>query len=169
MTCDLTSRSPCLIVLSMRTNQHRAIHLVDIENLAGKARPGRPVIEAIRQDYFSQVRPGPEDHIVIACNHGACLEVGLGWPGARLIARSGPDGADLALLAVLDNEDVQLRFDCVVLASGDGIFADPAARLAANGVDVTVVSRRRPLSRRLRLAARHICYFTSTLFDEEAA
>jgi hypothetical protein len=153
----------------MIANQHRALHLVDVENLAGEPRPGRSTVEAIRRDYVAQVRPAPEDHIVIACNHGACLEVGLGWPNARLLARSGPDGADHALLEVLNTEDVCRRFDTVVLASGDGIFADAAARLGAAGIAVTVVSRPRPLSRRLRLAARNICYFTSTLFDEEAA
>jgi hypothetical protein len=46
----------------------------------------------------------------------------------------------------------------VVIASGDGIFAQPAARLQRLGVELTVVSRPDALSRQLRLAVRDVRY-----------
>jgi NAD(P)-dependent dehydrogenase (short-subunit alcohol dehydrogenase family) len=53
----------------------------------------------------------------------------------------------LALLQVLATEKVDFRYDRVVIGSGDGIFAFPAARLQAAGCEVTVVTRPDALSR----------------------
>jgi hypothetical protein len=72
--------------------------------------------------------------------------------------RSGPDGADLELLDVVAYENVAARFTHVAIASGDGIFADAAAGLAAAGVWVTVVTRRNSLSARLALAAHEVIF-----------
>jgi hypothetical protein len=77
--------------------------------------------------------------------------------------RSGPDGADLALLDVIVGESVEERFSGVVIASGDGRFADEAARLGSLGIVVTVVSTRRSLSRRLELAAGQLVIFDEML------
>jgi hypothetical protein len=77
-------------------------------------------------------------------------------PTARHLWRSGRDGADLALLDVLENERVDERFERVTICSGDGIFTDAAARLAGVGVDVTAVSLPGHLATRLELAARHV-------------
>jgi hypothetical protein len=55
---------------------------------------------------------------------------------------------------VLRHEDVARRFTHVAIGSGDHVFAEEAARLAAQGVWVTVVSRRRGLSSWLEQAAR---------------
>jgi hypothetical protein len=99
------------------------------------------------------------DLVVVACNHGAALAVGLGWPGARVLLRSGCDGADLPVLDVIANEAIGDRFACLVLGSGDGCFAQALARLGQMGLDVTVISNRRALSRRLQLAARHVVLF----------
>ena len=52
------------------------------------------------------------------------------WPQARVVLGVGRDGADHALLDVLDHEDVGARFSRVVIVSGDGIFANAAAELA---------------------------------------
>lgn len=137
----------------MRTRRpRRAIHLIDVENLCGYPRPSDREVRAVRDEYAAAVCIGRHDHVVLAVNHGAALEVGACWPG-RLILGSGPDGADLALLAVATHEAIAVRFDEVVIASGDGIFADLAARLTAAGVAVRVVSRLQSLSRRLQLAA----------------
>jgi hypothetical protein len=137
----------------MRFNHpKRTIHLIDVENLCGNARPSRGDLRAVRTRYESVASVGPDDHVVIACNHGVVLSVADEWPG-RLIARSGPNGADLALIDVVNTEAVADRFDHVVVASGDGIFAEMVARLTSAGAAVTVVSRPESLSRRLKLAA----------------
>lgn len=131
----------------------RTIHLIDIENLAGVPRPAQPRVEFLRQVYEDRGYLNPGDQHVIACNHGASGAVGFGWPGGRLLQKSGEDGADLALIEVIEKENIAARFDRVVIASGDHIFAGPAARLGQAGVEVTVVTPARGISRELIRAA----------------
>jgi len=142
---------------------HRAMHLIDIENLTASPLPSLADATNVRAIYRKQVGVGPDDHVVVACNHLAFENAGFGWPDARHLVRSGPDGADSELLDVLYLENVAARFDCVVIASGDGIFAVAASYLASRGCHVTVVSRRESLSARLRLAAHEVIYLDSEM------
>jgi hypothetical protein len=130
----------------------RTLHLVDLENLAGDPTLTLPLVESIRTRYEATVHVAASDHIVIATAHHGALAAWFGWPGARRLTGSGPDGADQRLLAVIQHEEVASRFRRVIIASGDGIFALPAARLQERGVDDCVVSRMRALSRALRFA-----------------
>jgi hypothetical protein len=132
--------------------------LVDIENLAGTGLPTEWEVAGVHQEYANRVGIGPLDQVVIGCNHKALSAAGHGWPGARYLIRSGPDGADIALLAVIEGENVAARFTRVVIASGDGGFTWAAAALAAAGCRVTVVSRRARLATTLRLGAQHVIY-----------
>ena len=132
---------------------------MDIENLVGSARPTIAETTACREEYTERAAVQPGDLVVVACNHGAALAVGIAWSGTRLLLRSGPDGADLALLDVIAHEAVGERFAAVALASGDGRFADAVAWLGGAGLDVTVVANGRALSRRLELAAKHVIIF----------
>jgi hypothetical protein len=131
----------------------RTLHLVDIENLAGTGLPTESDVARISQAYATQVGFGSMDQVVIGCNHNALAAVGHGWPGARYLIRSGPDGADTELLAVIAGENISRRFTHVTIASGDGAFAWPAAALAAAGCHVIVASRKDALSKRLALGA----------------
>jgi hypothetical protein len=139
----------------------RRLHLVDIENLIGSPRPTELEAHDCRRRYTEHLAVRPGDLVVIACNHGAALAVGFGWREARLLLRSGQHGADAALLDVIANENINRRFRSVVVASGDGCFAEPVASLARAGVEVTVVSNACALSRRLKLAARQVVIFDS--------
>jgi hypothetical protein len=67
-------------------------------------------------------------------------------------------GANLAPLDVLRHENVAGRFTHVAIGSGNHPFAEEAARLAAQGVWVTVVSRQRNLSPQLALAACEVIF-----------
>ena len=138
----------------MRT---RRLVLVDIENMIGGAvRDSDSVVWAKQQfDYLVDLRPG--DHVVVGTSHIGLLETACNWPHARYVMRSGRDGADLALLEVLD-EDVAARFGQVVIVSGDGIFTQNLAHLSIQGLPVFVFSHPVGLSARLRLAARGITY-----------
>jgi hypothetical protein len=99
------------------------------------------------------------DQVVIACSHLAFKTIGFCWRGPQYLLRSGPDGADLALLAAVQQDNIAARFPHVVIASGDGIFAGAVTDLAASGCRVTVVSRRGRLSLQLELAAsRRVIY-----------
>ena len=75
----------------------------------------------------------------MASSHLTLVNAALGWPQAHYRVRSGPDGADLALLDILRHENVAQRFTHVAIGSGDHRFAEDATRLAALGVWVTVV------------------------------
>jgi hypothetical protein len=131
----------------------RRLHLVDIENLAGSPRPTLGQVCRVRGRYEECLGFGGMDQVEIGSSHLTLVNAALGWPRAHYRTRSGPDGADLALLDVLRYEDVARRFTNVAIGSGDHIFAEAAARLAAQGVKVTVVSLSSNLSARLRLAA----------------
>lgn len=138
----------------------RTLHVVDVENLVGTAFPHVAEVATIRATYLVCVPLLRHDQVVVACSHLALIDVGVGWGchAAQYRVRSGPDGADLALLELLDHEQVAERFTGVVIGSGDGAFAAAAARLAARGCRVTVVSRRESLSARLALAAHEVHY-----------
>lgn len=149
----------------------RTLHLVDIENLAGDARPDVIAAARVKAAYLCRVPLGDLDQVVVACSHCAYVDVAVGWgrPTVRYRVRSGPDGADLELLDVLEHEDIADRFAHVVIGSGDGAFAPVAARLAALGCRVTVVTRRESLSARLALAAHEVLYIENVEFAGAAA
>jgi hypothetical protein len=136
----------------------RRLVLVDIENIAGGATRSAGqaiwatavVREALKLD--------DADHVVVGISHSSLLEAGLAWPGIRLAVRSGPDGADRALLRVIDDENVSSRFNEVVIVSGDGIFSDAVASLGKNGVAVTVMAWSQACSRKLLVAASSVYY-----------
>jgi NYN domain len=136
----------------------RALHVVDIENLAGVAIPTLARVAEVQGQYLACLRFGVDDQVVLAANHLALLNAGLGWPHARYRVRSGKDGADLELLDVLEHENVAARFSHVVIGSGDGGFGHAAASLAARGVRITVVSRWGSLAYDLAKAAGNVIY-----------
>jgi hypothetical protein len=136
----------------------RRLHLVDIENLAGDPRPSLRQVRQAKRRYANCLAFGAMDQVEVASSHLTLLNAALGWPHAHYRVRSGPDGADLALLDVLWHENVAQRFTHIAIGSGDHLFAEQAAKLAAQGVWVTVVSRQRSLSPRLALAAREVIF-----------
>ena len=144
----------------------RACFLGDIENLAG--RPTGPTGDDVRAIAAAVYKTfgHMELHPVVACAHCNAECVWFNWPEARRLVRSGPDGADLALLDSLRAPDeVVQRFDGVVVASGDHIFSDLVLDLADAGGTVVVVWGEGALSRHLVGAART----TVPLFAPESA
>jgi hypothetical protein len=140
--------------------EERHLVLVDIENLAATPSPTQEEVTAV-VSALRDVLPGFDcAQRIVACSHHGAPNVAFAFPPARHLWRSGPDGADLALLSVLDNERLEDRFGYVTICSGDGIFAASAARLGGAGVDVIVVSLRSHLAARLELAARYVLFLT---------
>ncbi len=121
----------------------RTHHILDVENLAGTPDCSEERMADVAASYERLVAIGPMDQITIGCSHFAAERGALlGWEQShRLVFGSGPDGADLALIDILDSENIGGRFDHVVIGSGDGIFALWCAKLKAQGVEVTVVAR----------------------------
>jgi hypothetical protein len=141
----------------------RALHVVDIENLAGAAIPSLDLVNEVQLRYLARLGFGADDHVVLATSHLGLLNAGLGWPHARHLVRSGKDGADLELIDVLEHENVDTRFRHVVIGSGDGGFSQAAADLAARGILVTVVSRWGSLAQTLASAAGEVIYLDAPL------
>ena len=148
---------PCMNMnLCSDGKQLRTQFLGDVENLAG--RPTGPTeadviaIAAAVDRVFGHLDP----QSVVACAHRNAPNVWFNWPSARHLVRSGPNGADLCLLEVIDRERVAERFDRVVIGSADGDFAEAAARLASQGVHVIAAIGRGRLASSLKLAVREV-------------
>ena len=138
---------------------HRQFHAVDVENLLGTPRFDQQDITTLKTRYDAIAAVNSCAHIALATSHPVgLLTAGLAWASARRVWYPGRDGADRALLEVLDEEAIAERFGEVIIGSGDGIFASVAARLAAHGSRVTVVARRGHLSRALKLSAHEVRY-----------
>lgn len=133
----------------------RTVMLVDIENVAGKPRLTASETRWIAQA-LAALTGDRSVQTIVACNRLNAAAVMFGYPGARIRLGSGPDAADLALIAVMEHESLSSRFDRVIIASGDGIFADYAAQLAGAGLHVTAVVGNGQLSKRLRLAVHDV-------------
>lgn len=129
----------------------RTLVAIDLENLLGGANPSNELLD--RAVSMIETLRDPSNQVVIAASHHLAVRAAWRLPWARWRWRSGPDGADLALVEVLAHERVSQRFAEVVVVSGDGIFSEPLAAIAAAGVHTVVVSNPRQLSKRLRLAA----------------
>lgn len=137
----------------------RTLHLIDIENLAAGRAVTVEVVRAVCRLTRRYLPPNSRDHYAIATGSPAALWALDVWGDAQRLFRGGPDGADYALLSVLES-DVPRRYEHVAIYSGDGIFADAVSTL---GVDLTttVVARKGSLSKRLRLAAHRVILLPS--------
>lgn len=132
----------------------RRLVLIDIENIVGGGVEKPVQVFAAQAALTAAIGQRPDDHIILGCGRFSVAVVGFEWKGSpRLVFRAGRDGADLALLDVLETERVGERFSEVVLVSGDGIFAEAVSRLGGEGVGVTVVSRPEACARTLRMAS----------------
>ncbi|WP_426571102.1 hypothetical protein [Aquihabitans sp. McL0605] len=130
------------------------LHLIDIENLHGACPRGTLNVgraTALLERYDSIVPIAVGDHLIVGCNPGIGLEVGLAIGGGRLVVRGGPDGADQALIDSIDLDHVARRNRRVVIGSGDHIFVRTVLGLLARSVPVEVVGRPGGTSAALRL------------------
>lgn len=129
---------------------------IDVENLSGAPCPSHLDLAFIESKVWELIPEGDDSQYVVACSHRAARTVAFAFPGALRRWQSGPNGADLALIEEMSDLRIMSRFDRVTLFSGDGIFANSIARLAAAGIETTVVSWNSQLSRSLRMSAQHV-------------
>jgi hypothetical protein len=137
----------------------RTLHLVDPENLTrvpGSRRACDLVDAADAYALAAGVRDG--DHVIVASHPALGVAVLSAFPHARLLFRSGRNGADDALLESADPDDVARRYFQVAIGSGDGKLAQLAQELGLRGVPVVVVARRGRLARRLASRAQRVIF-----------
>ena len=132
----------------------RTLHILDFENLC--TGPERiPELRDLVADSYRQVAEmTPGDHVVVGVNPNNLFPSAGVFPGCRFVAGHGPDGADHALLKVVEDTDwVARRFDRVVIGSGDHCFVPVVVQLGRRGILVTVVAQRKCISLDLARAA----------------
>jgi hypothetical protein len=120
----------------------RTLHLIDIENLLGAPRASAADVAEVLDRYLDLAGWQPGDIVNIAANPALALEFAWNLPvEASLHTASGPDGADLALLAHAAPEFVERRASRLVVGSGDHAFIPRALAARVRGVGVVVVAR----------------------------
>ncbi|WP_216695299.1 NYN domain-containing protein [Dietzia psychralcaliphila] len=147
----------------------RRLILIDIENISGGAI--RTLAEArwAQRMLDSTLRLRHQEQVIVGVSKAGAIHTGPVWSSARIVVGTGVDGADHALLDVLNNENIADRFDEVILVSGDGIFTDTVATLGGHGVEVTVVAHRTSLAKKLQMAASQTVTFTPRQINTEGA
>lgn len=161
----MKARLAAALPQKQRSRQRRRLILVDIENVNGGALASEFSGAAARVVVEEAARMTSLDQVVVAAGPASAASAGFAWRSARLRVGHGRNGADLELLDVIENEDLHTRYDEIVLASGDGIFADAVARLGGFGVTVVVLAREGALSRRLEVAAASTLILNNTQAD----
>jgi hypothetical protein len=129
----------------------RTLHLIDIENLIGDPWITGPRVAEVYEAALVEAGYRPGDLVFVAANRWLLGELGfVPHTPCRLMTACGADGADLALLAQAPPEWVAKRFDRMVVASGDGIFAARARACAELGVEVEIIYGAGKVSKKLR-------------------
>lgn len=145
----------------------RALHLLDVENLAGGTAPGLVAPATWLPDYRAAAEWRAGDHAWAACSTYVFLRAGFDLPpGIGLVAAgAGPDAADHALVDRAPPQWTAGHYERVVIGSGDHHFADLAKELRYLGCEIWVVSRHRSLSRELALEANVVHRLPSAPLD----
>lgn len=145
---------------------NRELHLIDIENELGTGQVKAADIARFRTFYLRANNVPVNAHIVIAasCSQNL-LESAFGWPGARTLWLPGHDGADRALLEIAYDENAEKRYDKVVIALGDHIFAEAAEALQNLGAKVKVFARATFISEILRAACNDVELYSGDDFS----
>jgi hypothetical protein len=153
MNATITNISYGKVASRGRSAFGRTIHLIDIENLCGSSRVTPDQVAEARERYEEAIPIVRSDQVIVASSTGNRPSSRLGWPGARLLARDGKNGADDCLAEVIAGGLVTKLFDRAVVASGDGGLAPSVAFMAGEGIYTVVVSQSDRLSRSMRVAA----------------
>lgn len=129
---------------------------IDLENmLAGEiARIATTDAHAAYIDLRQRVRVRPTDHTIIAVHPSWAFLARELDPGARIVTRTGRDGADIRLARELEDvEFIRRRYSEVVIASGDHSFLETLNALSDAGLTTTIAGLPGCTSAATRLAA----------------
>lgn len=143
------------ITLVSTGQRPRSCHLIDIENQVGGPAASVEDIQRWWQIYRDEavgIRPG--DQVIVGASHFAAKNVWFALPmvGIQRRVKSGPDGAETAILDALDLDHLSRSFYRLVIASSDHFFAAIAYKARALGMEVHMVIGRGVPSRALLAA-----------------
>lgn len=130
-----------------RASGSRSLVVCDIENECGAGEFTEDQAREVKREIEHRAHLPEGSHVVVGTSSGPGLMcAGKVWPSARRVWHRGRDGADRALIDVLETENVVERFTHVVIASGDAAFAAPARSLRQAGVSIEVIARKGSLA-----------------------
>lgn len=134
----------------------RTLHMLDIENLVG-GRTRQNTCADLWSAYGAAVGVDRDDQVVAAAAAPDAIWAFLAIPRNihRLAPPAGADAADLALLDAWPVPEVVGRFERVVIASADHIFAGYARRLRLCGIRVDQATGRGMCSAELYRVCQH--------------
>lgn len=131
----------------------RSLHVIDIENLLGTTRSASEV-RRVWNTYANGIGLGQNDSVIVASGPTLAKVAAFELSDFNLCyhIRSGIDGADNALLDQIDLSHVARRFEWLIVASGDGIFAPLMEQARSTGIKVWHVAGRGGVSKQIRSA-----------------
>ncbi len=119
----------------------RALHLIDLENLVGGPSASDKTIKRVWSAYYGGVPKTATDHLLVGSSRFFARRTWWMLPdGIQRRVRDGQDGGELAILDEVDLDHLVERFGRLVIASGDGRFAELAADARSRGVHVHQVT-----------------------------
>jgi hypothetical protein len=135
------------------------MHLIDIENLCMASNPTLDQVTEARRCYLALMNPGDNDQFLVTVSSRHNLEAAaFGWQGATLKVYEGHDGADILLAEAIVEDQLESRFDKVVVASGDGGLAPFVTHLKSFLSDVVVVSQPTAIAFSMRVSGAQVKY-----------
>lgn len=144
----------------MPTN--RTQHFLDIENLCGTADLYPEIVISTFINYLEVTDAASHDLFTVSTSHYNYEVIAFALRDIRsfhlLPPRSGPDGADMALIDGITAAPLNRDIERICIGSGDHIFAFALKRLNNNGFHTTAVSRPDACSLHVARAAACVLY-----------
>lgn len=145
-------------------NEERRLFVIDIENIKGKPILTEQDAATARAEIESEYSIGTSDLVLIGTSHkNNFLSAKYAWPGAQHCFRPGHNGADVALIDAAEAHLAKpVRFQEVVLFSGDGIFTSLMRKVKEMGVKSSVISLANQINKNLASASSNCTLLAST-------
>ena len=146
--------------------EKRAFVVLDLENQCGGSDLVPLNVGSVRNQ-LALIGLQVPSQLVLAVGPRAktlCPNLPFLFPGARLLCRSGKDGADICLCEVLTEESAASRSQIVVIGSGDRMFTAPARQLRENGCTIIVAAKRGSIHFSLYEVAHQVIHLDETAY-----
>lgn len=131
----------------------RTAFFVDMDNICGTGLARKHQVEAALIAIRAKFQPSPDDQVYCAATAKAAFYCKQFWPNCSVRVGRGEDGSDICLLNDANPMWLSKRFERVVIASADGIFAGLATELLKLGVKVVIAASSPKVSHKLRAVA----------------
>jgi len=138
---------------SQDSGKGRTAYFLDVDNLCQSGLASKHLVEASLMAIRMRFQPFETDQIFCAATAKAAFFCKQFWPKCSVRVGRGVDGSDLRLLNDADPVWLSQRFNRVVIASADGIFAELAQQLQQLGVKVIIASTTAKVSHKLLAVA----------------